>query len=107
MSLLFEQFKEELKQELKQELKKELKEELLKEKSTTERTINYNGQEKINERVKRYRKNKGYTQAYVAKKLNLSPSTYNRYESNGKFPVETVLRLAELLNVSVEQLMLG
>lgn len=103
MALLFEKIKEEIKQELKQELK----EELLREKTTANRAVKQNNTEKLNERVKRYRKSRGYSQAYVARKLELCLSTYSRYEANGKFPVESVLKLAELFNVSVEELLLG
>lgn len=101
--MLFEKIKE----EIKQEVKKELIEEFLKEKTTVRTRVKNNSNEKLNERVKRYRKARGYSQTFVAKKLELSISTYSRYESNGKFPIEAALRLAELFDISIEELLLG
>lgn len=96
-----------LKEQIKEELKKELKEELLYEFPNRGKQINYKDEEKINARIKRYRNMLGYTQENMAKLLDVSKSSYVRYEAGGKITVNMALRMAQIFNVSIENLILG
>lgn len=52
------------------------------------------------------RKAKGYTQAYVAKALGVTPAAVSKWENSTAKPrVEMLFRLAELLEVNAEELM--
>jgi transcriptional regulator with XRE-family HTH domain len=63
--------------------------------------------ETINARVRRYRKELHYSQAYVAEMVGLKTSTYSQMERTGKITCEMLLRLANVLNVSAAVLLLG
>lgn len=57
------------------------------------------------ERICRYRKNKGLTQAQLAKKANMSLMSIRRYESDVRQPKLTTLqKLADALDVSIGKL---
>ena len=60
---------------------------------------------RTNEKIRKLREAKNYTQEYMAHELDISPKTYGRLE-NGESPlkVEQLLKLSELLEVSVEDL---
>jgi Predicted transcriptional regulators len=60
------------------------------------------------ERINFLRTSKGKSQAEVAKNLGLSRQAYNNYERGDRFPnIETIEKLAEFFNVSVEYLVNG
>lgn len=55
--------------------------------------------------IKKYRKKLNYTQEEVASKLNVTRQTINAIENNKYNPtLELAMRLALLLNVTVEEL---
>lgn len=58
--------------------------------------------------MKELRVNKGYTQEYMAEKLNIKQSTYCLKE-NGKrrFNLTEILKLKEILEVNLEELLEG
>ena len=59
----------------------------------------------IGNRIKEIRKSKGLSQREAAKKLNMAFSTYSNYENNNREPnFETLKRIADVLGVSVAQL---
>ncbi len=59
----------------------------------------------IGNRIKEIRKSQGLSQREVAKKLNMAFSTYSNYENNNREPnFETLKRIADILGVSVAQL---
>lgn len=58
---------------------------------------------KINERVRKIRKQNKYTQAKTALLLNLKASGYSKKESKGNFLAEELLTLAEFFKVDVRQ----
>lgn len=56
----------------------------------------------------KYRNAKGYTQAFVAQELGITRQAYNNYElGKRQADYETLLKLSELLEVSVEALLTG
>lgn len=56
--------------------------------------------------LKDYRKNKGLTQADVAKRFNIKQSTVAMWESGASIPrTENITKLADLLGISVDQLL--
>ncbi len=55
--------------------------------------------------LKRLREEKGYSQAQLAKKLNISKSSISKYESNQSVPsIETLTRLSLIYGVSLDYL---
>lgn len=57
-------------------------------------------------RLRQLRKEKGLTQAELAKLLSIGESTVSFYESGKRQPdYETLIRLAEVFNVSVDYLL--
>ena len=55
--------------------------------------------------LKRLREEKGYSQAQLARKLNVSKSSISKYESNQSVPsVETLTRIALIYGVSLDYL---
>lgn len=59
----------------------------------------------IGNRIKEIRKSQGLSQRDVAKKLEMAFSTYSNYENNNREPnFETLKRIADVLGVSVAQL---
>lgn len=60
---------------------------------------------RTHEKIRKLREAKSLTQEYMAHELNISPKTYSRVE-NGESPlkVEHLLKISELLEVSIEDL---
>lgn len=57
----------------------------------------------LSEQLKKYRKDCGYTQAYVADYIQLSRAAYANYEQGFRLPdVYTLDRIASLYNTSIE-----
>jgi Predicted transcription factor, homolog of eukaryotic MBF1 len=55
--------------------------------------------------LKRLREERGYSQAQLSRKLNVSKSSVSKYESNQSMPsVETLTRLALIYGVSLDYL---
>jgi transcriptional regulator with XRE-family HTH domain len=62
----------------------------------------------LSQRLRHIREQRGYSQTYVAKKLNINRKTYNGYENGRGTPSpETLSRLAELFEVSTDYLING
>lgn len=60
----------------------------------------------VNSNIKFLRKQCGYTQEQLSELINVSPSTYKRYERNGNLSLtlSTTIQLATIFNVSVNNL---
>lgn len=59
-------------------------------------------------RLKSYRELKGFSQDYMASKLNISSSAYSRIERNEvNLTLGKLMLLAEVFNVSLEQIIFG
>lgn len=58
--------------------------------------------------LQNYRSEKGYTQAYMAKKLGVSIAAYNLYENGGrKIPRKAVYKIKEILEIeNIEEIFL-
>ena len=55
--------------------------------------------------IRKYRKKQGLTQAEVAKKMGVAPSTVTQWETGARRPnVGQVLQLAETLGCSLDEL---
>ena len=62
----------------------------------------------IGTRIASLRRQAGMSQAELAEKLNLSPSTIGMYEQGRREPpLATLVRIAELFNVSLDYLVAG
>ncbi len=61
--------------------------------------------DKINQNIKKARKEKGYTQAEMAKLLGMKTSTYSQMERMGNVPAQTVLELASALKINLLEIM--
>lgn len=60
---------------------------------------------KFNERLKMLREEYGFTQQHLAEVLNLSSGAVSHYENGTNEPtIETLIRMADILNVSVDYL---
>lgn len=60
----------------------------------------------FSEKLKRLRKERGYTQQELAEKLNVSASTVGMYEQGRRKPDQDILyRMGKVLNVSVDYLL--
>ena len=60
----------------------------------------------FNERLRNARINAGFTQSYVAKTIGVSNALYNKYERTDiRPPYETLVRLCDLFNISVDYLL--
>lgn len=56
----------------------------------------------INDNIKRYRKEKGYSQEEMAVKLHVVRQTVSKWENGRSVPdAEVLIRIAEILDVSV------
>lgn len=54
------------------------------------------------DKIRAFRIMRGFTQEYVADKLNVAQNTYSKYENNGeKLPHEVLEKIANVLGVSV------
>ncbi len=58
---------------------------------------------KVNERVRKTRKQAKYSQAQLGKMLNLKTSTYSQKEREGKFSGEELQILADIFKVDVRE----
>ena len=60
----------------------------------------------INDNIKRYRKEKGYSQEEMAVKLHVARQTVSKWENGRSVPdAEVLIRIAEILDVSVHDLL--
>ena len=60
----------------------------------------------INDNIKRYRKEKGYSQEEMAVKLHVVRQTVSKWENGRSVPdAEVLIRIAEILDVSVHDLL--
>ena len=59
----------------------------------------------IGDNIRKYRKEKGFTQKDLAKKLGVSQQMIGQYENNKNPKIETVERIAIALNISLSQLL--
>lgn len=60
---------------------------------------------KFNERLRMLREEHGFTQQHLAEVLNLSSGAVSHYENGTNEPtIETLIRIADVLNVSVDYL---
>ncbi|WKV09409.1 helix-turn-helix transcriptional regulator [Thermoanaerobacterium sp. CMT5567-10] len=58
-------------------------------------------------KLKEIRKSMGYTQLYMAKKLDISESYYSQLENgNRRMPLSIALKIAKVLNRSFEDIFL-
>lgn len=56
-------------------------------------------------RIRDLRNDHGLTQKQIAELLNVSQNTYSQYEIGiSRFPLDTVIKLAEYYNVSIDYL---
>ena len=56
-------------------------------------------------RIRDLRNDRGLTQQQIAELLNVSQNTYSQYEiGTSRFPLDTVVKLAEFYEVSVDYL---
>jgi len=61
----------------------------------------------IGKRIAALRKQKGWSQAELAKQLNVSDKAISKWENGGTPGIDLFPKLAELFNVSIDYLMLG
>ena len=61
----------------------------------------------INQRIKTERKSQGYTQEFIADALGMRESTYSQMERSGKVSAETLLKIANILNVDIRYFLYG
>ncbi len=61
----------------------------------------------INERIKKYRKEKKLTQGELAAKLDIKTSTYSQMEREGNITVDMALKIAEALCVEPNLIIYG
>ncbi len=54
----------------------------------------------INERIRKYRKEKKYSQGQLATKLGIKTSTYSQMEREGNVSADMVLRIAAVLGIN-------
>lgn len=64
--------------------------------------------DKVGFKIKRYREQKNYTQAYMSEKLSISQNTYSKIETGGiKLTVDRLNQIAEVLEVPIEDFLKG
>ncbi len=61
----------------------------------------------INERIKKYRKERKLTQGELAAKIGVKTSTYSQMEREGNIKVDMALKIAEALNVDPNLIVYG
>lgn len=60
----------------------------------------------LGKRIREYRIKRGFTQAQMAEKLNMTESNYSSYERDkSKPPSDKLYQIASILNVSVDYLL--
>lgn len=58
-------------------------------------------------KLKTMRKQKGFSQRYMADQLNIGVSTYNQYENNNrKIPIDKAEAIAKILNITISDIFL-
>ena len=61
---------------------------------------------KISEKIRIARLTVGYSQEYMAQELGISQNVYSKNERNMKdVPLERVMRIFKILNLSIEELL--
>ena len=64
-----------------------------------------NQKELLGKRIKELRKQKGYTQDYLAEKLKIEPRQLSKLETGKHYPsFETIIALLETFNITFEEL---
>ena len=58
----------------------------------------------LGESLRRFRRESGYTQKYLADYLRLERSAYSKYETSRTPDLDSIIRLAALYDVSVDEL---
>jgi transcriptional regulator with XRE-family HTH domain len=62
--------------------------------------------ENVLEKIKNYRKDKGYSHEYMAHELNISQAAYSKIEKNEtKLTVERLYKIAEILETKIEDVL--
>lgn len=61
----------------------------------------------INERIRKYRKEKKYSQGQLAAKLGIKTSTYSQMEREGNITADMVLKIAAVLKIEPSLIFLG
>lgn len=57
----------------------------------------------ISEKLKELRKDMGYTQKEISKKLNISERQYINIEKGNSIPsLETIIKIADIYNISID-----
>lgn len=57
----------------------------------------------ISEKLKELRKEMGYTQKEISKKLNISERQYINIEKGNSIPsLETIIKIADIYNISID-----
>lgn len=59
----------------------------------------------INERIAAFRRLSGLSQKQMANVLGIKPSTYSRMETKGSFKPEVLVKIAQILNVPIEEIL--
>lgn len=60
----------------------------------------------VGSQIKKFRKEKGYTQKDFSKRIGIAYSTYSNYENNNRVPnAETLQKIATALDVSVSDIL--
>ena len=63
---------------------------------------------KFSEEIKRLRKEHHYTQDELAKKLHVTRQAVSNWENEKNLPdIETVIAIAQIFNISLDELILG
>ena len=61
----------------------------------------------VNERIRSLRKQRKYSQKYVAQKMNMKVSTYSQMEREGNITCDTLIALCEILEADVLNILYG
>jgi transcriptional regulator with XRE-family HTH domain len=63
---------------------------------------------KLGFKIKKYREQKNYTQAYMSEKLDISQNTYSKIETGGiKLTVDRLKQIADILEIPIEDIVSG
>lgn len=69
-------------------------------------TAEYSAKEKLGDRIKNFRKKKGYTAKYFSEKIGIPYSTYSNYENNNRMPnFNTLIKISEGLDIDINRLL--
>lgn len=81
---------------------------VIKESATTSKSPEQEQLKKIGERLKHYRKKAGYTNyEYFAYENNISRPQYGKYEAGANIQLNTLIKILNALNVSLEEFFKG